>query len=155
MTIRQFRSNPRADPERNTREDAGFEAVPGSRGVARIVQFRQAYDSNQEDPAMMMFLSLLCISLLAVAVLSVIVYGTSPRDAARPDLRPETTLSLGQSQFFAGDLTAPPVRPPLPIDAVIAQLERHVRLEQASAESFVEIPAPETLHAPAASRFLN
>jgi hypothetical protein len=123
--------------------------------VARIVHFSRAHDSNQEDPAMMMFLSLLCISLLAVAVLSVIVYGTSPRDAARPDLRPETSLSLGQSQFFAGDLTAPPVRPPLPIAAVLAQLERHVRLEQASAESFVELPVPETLHAPASSRFLN
>jgi len=104
---------------------------------------------------MMMFLSLLCLSLLAVAVLSMIVYGATPRDAARADIRPAATVSLGPSRFFAGDLVSPPDRPQLSVDAVVAQLERHVRLEQAAAESFLEIPAPDTLHAPSASRFVN
>ena len=104
---------------------------------------------------MMMFLTLLGVSLLAVAMLSVIVYGASPRDAGRPVSRPDATLAIGASRFFAGDSTGPETRTPLPIDAVLAQIERHVRLEQAAAESFLEIPAPETLHSPTASRFVN
>lgn len=104
---------------------------------------------------MMMFLTLLCVSLLAVAVLSAIVYGTSPRDEARPESRPEASQVLGAPRFFGGDLAGPAARPQLPVDAVIAQLERHVRLEQAAAESFLEIPAPDTLHSPTASRFVN
>lgn len=104
---------------------------------------------------MMMFLSLLCISLLAVAMLSAILHGISPRDEARPETRPETRQALGAPHFFGGDLAAPTERPQIPVDAVIAQLERHFRLERAAAESFLEVPAPETLHAPTASRFVN
>jgi hypothetical protein len=87
--------------------------------------------------------------------MSAIVYGASPRDAAAKEIRPGTTPDLGASRFFQGDLAGPAVRSPLPVDAVIAQIERHIRLEQAAAESFLEIPARETLHAPSASRFVN
>ena len=104
---------------------------------------------------MLMFVTLLCISLLAVVVMSAIVRGTSARDEARSETRPELTQVLGTPRFFGGDLAGPPARPQLPVDAVVAQLERHFRLEQAAAESFLEVPAPETLHAPTASRFVN
>jgi hypothetical protein len=113
------------------------------------------HDLTQEDLAMMMFLTLLFIGFLAVAALSGIVYGTSPRNAEHPEVRPEAAVSLGPSQFFAGDLTARPEQPRLPLDAVIAQIERHVRLEQASAESYLEIPARERLHAQAPPNYLN
>ena len=104
---------------------------------------------------MMMFLSLLCIGILAVAMLSAIVYGTSPHDEKRPEIRPDAPLSLGSSRFFAGDLAAPPQPPQLPIDAVIAQIERHVRLEQAVAESFLELPAGDRTRVPSSARFVN
>ena len=104
---------------------------------------------------MMMFLSLMCVSFLAMAVLAMIAYETSARDAAPPEVRPDATVKLGTPRFFGGDLIVPPTRAPLPVDAVIAQIERHVRLEQAAAESFLEIPDPGTLHTPTVSRFLN
>lgn len=104
---------------------------------------------------MMMFLTLLCVSLFAVAVLSAIVYGSSPSPESHLENRPEATDAPTATRFFAGDLTGPPARTQLPVDAVIAQIERHVRLEQAAAESFLEIPAPDTLHAPTSARFLN
>jgi hypothetical protein len=104
---------------------------------------------------MMMFLSLLCTGLFAVAVLSAIVYGASPRDQKSPEVRPEAPISLGPSQFFAGDLTAPPSPPAIPLDAVIAQIERHVRLEQAVAESFLEIRAGDARRMPSTRRLVN
>ena len=103
---------------------------------------------------MVMFLSLLCISLLAVAVLSAIVYGAAPRDP-RPGIRPETRPGLEPPQFFGGDRAHPPAGPALPVDLVIAQLERHVRLERAAAESVLNLPLAETVHPSAHSRLVN
>jgi len=105
---------------------------------------------------MMMFLTLLGFSLLAVVVLSAIVYGTSPRGAApRSETQPHALPTLGAPHFFGADFAGPAARPEVPLDAVIAQIERHVRLEQAAAESFLELPTPETLYMPTASRFVH
>lgn len=104
---------------------------------------------------MMMFLTLLCLSFFVVAVLSAIVYGASPRGAVRPAARPGTSSALGASRFFGGDPAGPVARPRLPVEAVIALLERHVRLEQAAAESFLEMPAADTLYAPSGSQFAH
>ena len=41
------------------------------------------------------------------------------------------------------------------IEVLLSQIENHVRLEQAAAESFLSLPATETLHARSASTLLN
>jgi hypothetical protein len=43
----------------------------------------------------------------------------------------------------------------IPIEALLAQIEKHVRLEQAAAESFVEFPTPAMLHSKTTSPFVN
>jgi hypothetical protein len=36
--------------------------------------------------------------------------------------------------------------PRVPIEALLLQIERHIRLEQAAAESFLDYPTVESLH---------
>jgi hypothetical protein len=52
---------------------------------------------------------------------------------------------------------APPVPVPLPIpvEVLLQQLETHVRLEQAAAESFVAFPSHAQLHSKTTSPFVN
>jgi hypothetical protein len=58
-------------------------------------------------------------------------------------------------------VAAPPPVPPVvqpwqvPIEVLLLQLENHVRLEQAAAESFVEFPTYALLHSKTTSRFMN
>ena len=37
-------------------------------------------------------------------------------------------------------------RPNVPLEVLLLQIERHVRLEQAAAESFIHLPSPEALN---------
>ena len=104
---------------------------------------------------MMMFLALLSISLLLVAVLSLMLYGVAPREPEAPPIRPAAATRPEVPRFFGDDLAPANPAPRIPIDVVLARVERHARLEQAAAESFVEIPAAETLHRPTVSRFEN
>ncbi len=104
---------------------------------------------------MMMFLSLLAIGLIAVVVMSAVVLGASPREVARPEFRPEAKLAAGAPRFFGGDLAGPPVHPQMPVDAVIAQLERHVRIEKAAAEALLDMTSSEKYAARAESRLPN
>jgi len=51
------------------------------------------------------------------------------------------------ARFFVDAPAAPPrVAVPVPIEVLLIQIDRHVRLEQAAAESFLLTPTPETLH---------
>jgi hypothetical protein len=49
-----------------------------------------------------------------------------------------------------GDVTRP-----VPIDVLLLQLERHVRLEQAAAESFLMAPTVENLHSRTSSPLVH
>lgn len=96
---------------------------------------------------MEMFLMGVALSLLGVAV-SAVAFGAAVRgqpdgDAERAQTRP--TVVLPVPPFFVGD-EVPPARPRVPVDVLLLQLERHVRLEQAAAESFLLSPTLESLH---------
>ena len=49
----------------------------------------------------------------------------------------------------------PQTRPVVPIEVLLLQIERHVRLEQAAAESFHDAPTVEALHAPTTSPLMH
>ena len=97
---------------------------------------------------MEMFLMALCLSLLGVAV-STALFAAATVDERRaqaaplePRLAPETP-----QRFFT--TVAPPVlhvQSGIPIDVLLLRLEQHVRLEQAAAESFHQLPTRESLH---------
>lgn len=96
---------------------------------------------------MEMFLMGLALSLLGVAV-SALAFGAAVRaepGSQRDRARTRPTVVLPVPQFFVDDEAAP-ARPRVPVEVLLLQLERHVRLEQAAAESFLLSPTVESLH---------
>jgi hypothetical protein len=99
----------------------------------------------------------LVLAVLILGGVEVVVLGLAFRAFERADDRrvaadrpgPVTRATV-PGRFFA-DSTALPAADREPLDAVLLQLERHVRLEQAAAESFLHNPTTESLHHPTAS----
>jgi hypothetical protein len=94
---------------------------------------------------MVMFATILIMSLLAVAVCAV-AFGTATRGEARPAAPPERRLVLEPPRFFAAPAAKPGERPVVPVEVLLSQIERHVRLEQAAAEAYLELPTRDSLH---------
>lgn len=69
---------------------------------------------------------------------------------ARSGLPATAKREQAGSRFFADARSAGP-SDRAPVEALLVQLERHVRLEQAAAESFLHDPTPESLHHRASS----
>jgi len=103
---------------------------------------------------MVMFLSLMIMSLLAVAVCAA-AFAAATRGEAQPEAQPERKLVLERPRFFAAPEPKPAGAPPVPVEVLISQIERHVRLEQAAAEAYLDLPTRDALHSPTASPFLN
>ena len=106
---------------------------------------------------MEMFLMAVCLTFFGVAV-SAMAFGAATngvqeQQAATLDSKVDEVLASMPERFFARD-TAPTanVPPPvvtvprIPIEVLLAQIERHVRLEHAAAESFLYDPTVESLH---------
>lgn len=98
---------------------------------------------------MEMLLMVLCMSVFGLAV-TAIAFGAATRpqrvqEAVQPEARP---VSVPPSeQFFIERAPARETpRPAIPVEALLLQIERHIRLEQAAAESFLEYPTAELLH---------
>ena len=98
---------------------------------------------------MEMFLSVLGLSLVGVLVRAVLFAAAMPRPQANESATAaETARVIRAGRFFADDRRRdiPPAISPVPIEVLLLQLERHVRLEQAAAESFHWCPTREALH---------
>jgi hypothetical protein len=111
---------------------------------------------------MEMFLMCLCISVfglgVAAAAFGAATRSESPHSAAQPEL--PLVKATAPAHFFSDHVAPPPVPPvvqpwQVPIEVLLLQLENHVRLEQAAAESFVEFPTHALLHSKTTSRFMN
>lgn len=104
---------------------------------------------------MLMFLTLLFMSLLAVAACAAAFsLATSGVDAQR-GADHERVPAAEPPRFFAQTQAPRPVAPRVPIEVLIGDIERHVRLEQAAAEAYLQLPTRDTLHAPTTSSLLN
>jgi hypothetical protein len=106
---------------------------------------------------MEMFLMALCMSLLGVAV-TAIAFGAATREEA-PDVEamPEAkpVPALAPARFFVEETPVSASQPRVPIEALLLQLERHIRLEQAAAESFLDCPTAESLHSRTSSPLIH
>ena len=113
---------------------------------------------------MEMLLMGVCLSLLGLAV-AALAFNAATRPessvtAPQPEVRP--VQAVAAPRFFA-DAVIPaaagpgghPATPRVPIEALLLQIENHVRLEQAAAESFVEYPTAALLHSKTVSPFVN
>ena len=106
---------------------------------------------------MEMFLMGLCVSLFGVGVAALAFGAATRQESSAPRVQPEpSALEKAPARFFAG--RAVPVPPPqlqIPIEVLLQQIENHVRLEQAAAESFVKFPTNALLHSKTTSPFMN
>jgi hypothetical protein len=103
---------------------------------------------------MAMFLMILTMSVFCFAV-ACVAFGAATREeqdvqVARPIARPGIHLSLAQPRFFSdaadASLAASAGPQQVPLEVLLLQIDRHVRLEQAAAESFLEAPTTASLH---------
>ena len=95
---------------------------------------------------MVMFLMAVCMTVFGLAV-SALAFGAATRDQRGDvDMRLEQALPVVPSRFFMADVPQDSPMPRVPIEVLLAQIERHVRLEHAAAESFIDFPSSESLH---------
>jgi hypothetical protein len=100
---------------------------------------------------MEMFLMVLCFSVLGVAM-AAMAFGAATRpERTGAAVAAQPRVAKPAARFFVEPMT--PSR--VPIEALLAQIENHVRLEQAAAESFVEFPTAAMLHSKTTSAFVN
>jgi len=103
---------------------------------------------------MEMFLMGLCLSLLGVAV-SALTFGVATRGQRADEARPAARkVAIPAPQFFVAE-EAKAAAARIPVELLLAQLEQHVRLEQAAAESFLSLPTTDSLHTRTKSPLMN
>ena len=96
----------------------------------------------------------LVLAVLVLGVAEVVVVGAAfrvfdraeQRRAAEAEAEARTARSRRVPGRFFGDAPALGAGDRETLEALLLQLERHVRLEQAAAESFLHNPTPESLH---------
>jgi hypothetical protein len=96
---------------------------------------------------MEMFLTLSALSILGVVV-SFLLFAAATRnvrDEPQVETQVDPRLGMAPSHFFVDD-RKPMSPPPVSIEALLLQIEGHVRLEQAAAEAFQNAPTVEALH---------
>lgn len=96
---------------------------------------------------MEMFLMVLTLSLVGVLVSGVLFAAATrePRASGAPAF--SAVAARDEERFFMLRPTVP-AEPPVRVaaDALVLQIERHVRLERAAAEAFLQFPTVESLH---------
>ena len=93
---------------------------------------------------MEMLLIGLALSLLGVTV-SAVLFMAATRDASPDDAAARLSAqALGEPRFFAEHPRG--AQAAVPIEVLLLQIERHVRLEHAAAEAFLESPTRDSLH---------
>lgn len=108
---------------------------------------------------MEMFLMGLCVSVFGLGVAAAAFGAATRSEASNPAVQPDLPAikPAVATRFFADRVIPTPVPPPpqIPIELLLQQIESHVRLEQAAAESFVEFPTQALLHSKTTSPFVN
>lgn len=106
-----------------------------------------------------MFVMGLCFTCIGLAVTAMAFVAATHSQAAPPPVQPELPAVKTAPARFFGDLAQPPTRIPMPVqvpvELLLQQIEYHVRLEQAAAESFVAYPTQDLLHSKTASPLVN
>ncbi|MDE3198101.1 MAG: hypothetical protein KGN84_17260 [Acidobacteriota bacterium] len=101
-----------------------------------------------------MLLTGIFASFFALAI-AVIAFGAVVKQNEPPRTPADPLQTREASHFFTSPQARPLEMPRVPVEALLSQLESHVRLEQAAAESFVADPTSALLHSRTASPFVN
>ena len=110
---------------------------------------------------MEMLLMGVCLSVFGLAV-ACLAFGAATREpeeatAAAPAVRREAVKAAVRPARFFGDPAPLPMAAysQVPIEALLLQIEDHVRLEHAAAECFLASPNPSLLHSRTISTLVN
>jgi len=106
-----------------------------------------------------MLLMGLCLGVCGVAFVA-LAFGAAMRSEPwNSPAQPELPLvkAATPARFFSDRAPVPPAVSPVqvPIEVLLLQIENHVRLEQAAAESFLAFPSQALLHSKTSSPFVN
>lgn len=101
----------------------------------------------------------LCFTFVGLAIAGLAFAATTRPESLHPIAQPEQLPAKRSPARFFSERLAPPVPGPtpvqVPIEALLLQIENHVRLEQAAAESFVASPTHAHLHSKTTSQLVN
>ena len=105
---------------------------------------------------MEMLLMGICVSVFGMAI-ACAAFGAAVRPEQKVlEVQPEQVKASAPARFFINEITVPTMaQPRVPIEALLLQIESHVRLEQAAAESFLSAPTSALLHSKTISPFVN
>ncbi len=107
---------------------------------------------------MEMFLMVACIAMFGLGV-TCMAFGAAAgpqRDDAEPLPKPEPVKAAVPARFFARGAEIPlTLHAKVPLEVLMFQIENHVRLEHAAAESFIEFPSAEILHSRTVSQLIQ
>jgi hypothetical protein len=106
---------------------------------------------------MEMLLMGLCVSVFGLGV-AALAFGAATRsESSDSAVQPELPLvkAAAPARFFSNLVVPPPAPRQVPIEVLLLQIENHVRLEQAAAESFVEFPTHALLYSKTTSPLVN
>ena len=102
-----------------------------------------------------------CLSMFGLAV-TCLAFGAATREkneaaAMAPAVQKEAEkVATAQARFFIHGPSLPKAaRTKVPIEALLLQIENHVRLEHAAAEYFLESPNASALHSRTTSPLVN
>ena len=106
---------------------------------------------------MAMFLILFGISFVLVVITAILLSALLRSEESAPVVR-KTPRPPEPPRFFESGV--PPSVPDgsasaVPVEALLLEIEQHVRLERAAAESFHQSPTAQSLHVHSASRLVH
>lgn len=106
---------------------------------------------------MEMFLMIMLMSVLTFAIAAIGFKASERREAPGASAQPAVpALKAAPERFFSTRVIPTiPVHTQVPIEVLLQQIENHVRVEQAAAESFVQFPTQAHLHTKTPSPFVN
>lgn len=90
------------------------------------------------------------LSLFGVAV-SAALFAAATRHPAPDEAAVRPSVPVMAPRFFSDEAALPQI----PIEVLLLEIERHVRLEQAAAESFLHSPTVESLNSRTMSRLVH
>jgi hypothetical protein len=106
-----------------------------------------------------MLLMGLCFAVFGVMFVALAFGATMRSEPWNSPAQPELPLvkAATPARFFSDRVPISPAVPPLqvPLEVLLLQIENHVRLEQAAAESFLALPSHALLHRKTTSPFVN
>lgn len=106
---------------------------------------------------MEMLLMGVCLSIFGLAVTCLAFRAAMPAEEQPPAIQPEAVKAAAAApRFFVQPAPeTSSVYASVPIETLLLQIENHVRLEQAAAESYLADPTSVLLHSRTISPFVN